>query len=69
MPIPDVSAESLRGAMEKFDHELRDTPDWSGWENNRAHLYAIEHEGKRHYARRPLQTRLRKGLRRRKKAE
>jgi predicted HNH restriction endonuclease len=27
---------------------LRDTPEWDDWEQNRAHLYAIEHEG-RHY--------------------
>jgi predicted HNH restriction endonuclease len=34
--------------MARFDQELRDAPDWSGWEKNKAHLYAIEHQGK-HY--------------------
>src|SRR5690349_16229337 len=48
MPIPDVPAVALQNAMGQFDRELRDTPDWADWEQNRAHLYAIEHDG-RHY--------------------
>ena len=48
MPIPNVSAEALQNAMAQFDRELRDTSDWAGWEQNRAHLYAIEYEGKRY---------------------
>jgi len=48
MPIPDVSAETLRGAMGRFDRELRETLDWTDWEKNRAHLFAIEHEGRRY---------------------
>lgn len=45
MPIPDVSAEALIAAMEGFDLDLRDTADWASWEQNRAHLYAIERDG------------------------
>jgi 5-methylcytosine-specific restriction protein A len=48
MPIPSVSAEALQNATTQFDRELRDTPDWADWEQNRAHLYAIEYEGKRY---------------------
>jgi 5-methylcytosine-specific restriction protein A len=48
MAIPLVSAEALRAAMTRFDRELRDTPDWAAWEQNRAHRYAIEHDGRRY---------------------
>lgn len=48
MSIPPAPGENLREAIGRFDHELRDTPDWAGWEQNRAHLYAIEYEGKRY---------------------
>jgi hypothetical protein len=48
MSIPPAPAENLREAIGRFDRELRDTPDWAGWEQNRAHLYAIEYEGKRY---------------------
>jgi hypothetical protein len=42
MPIPHVPPDTLRDAMERFDGELRDTPDWSNWEQNRANKYAID---------------------------
>jgi 5-methylcytosine-specific restriction enzyme A len=48
MSIPPAPGENLREAIGRFDRELRDTPDWAGWEQNRAHLYAIEYEGKRY---------------------
>jgi 5-methylcytosine-specific restriction protein A len=48
MPIPNVSAEALRNAMGQFDRDLRETPDWTDWEQNKAHRYAIEHAGQ-HY--------------------
>jgi 5-methylcytosine-specific restriction protein A len=34
--------------MERFDSELRDTPEWTDWEQNRAHRYAIERDGRRY---------------------
>jgi len=48
LPIPSVPTETLLAAMTRFDHELRDTPDWAGWEKNKAHLYAIEHAEQRY---------------------
>ena len=48
MPIPSVPIETLHAAMTRFDQELRDTPDWAGWEKNKAHLYAIEHAEQRY---------------------
>jgi hypothetical protein len=48
MAIPSVPAEPLLGALTRFDHEFRDTPDWAGRENNNAHLYAIERDGQRY---------------------
>jgi 5-methylcytosine-specific restriction protein A len=44
MPIPNVPAEALRDAMGRFDRDLRGTADWAGWEQNRAHRYAIEQD-------------------------
>jgi len=46
--IPESTREAVLSAMDRFDRELRGTETWSGWEQNQAHKYAIEWEG-RHY--------------------
>jgi len=48
MPIPQVATETLRDAMTRFDRDFRDATEWADWEQNRAHLYAIEHDGQRY---------------------
>lgn len=48
MPIPQVATEALTDAMARFDRDFRDATEWAGWEQNRAHLYAIEHDGRRY---------------------
>jgi 5-methylcytosine-specific restriction protein A len=45
MPIPQVPPEAIRDAMGIFNRDLRDAPEWAGWKQNRAHRYAIEHDG------------------------
>lgn len=44
--IPTVAATTIREAMARFDAELRETPEWQGWLDNRAHKYAISAEGR-----------------------
>jgi 5-methylcytosine-specific restriction protein A len=34
--------------MSRFDADLRGTPEWGKWEDNKAHQYAIERAGKRY---------------------
>jgi predicted HNH restriction endonuclease len=34
--------------MARFDQELRHALEWAGWEQNKAHLYAIEHDESRY---------------------
>jgi 5-methylcytosine-specific restriction enzyme B len=46
--IPNVSREKLLEAMEEFDKELRDTEEWSSWEQKGTYKYAIVHDGQ-HY--------------------
>jgi hypothetical protein len=46
MSIPPVSADKISEAMDRFDRELRATSQWSNWESNRAHRYAIKRGGK-----------------------
>src|SRR5689334_17003947 len=48
MPIPPVTPAALLDAMIRFDKELRGTQEWAGWEQNKAHRYAIEQDGKRY---------------------
>jgi hypothetical protein len=48
MPIPQVTTEALRDAMARFDRDFRGATEWADWEQNRAHLYAIEHDGQRY---------------------
>jgi hypothetical protein len=48
MPIPPATNSAFLDAMSLFDQELRRSPEWTGWEKNKAHLYAIEHDGNRY---------------------
>jgi hypothetical protein len=48
MPIPQVATEALTDAMARFDRDFRDATEWAGWEQKKAHLYAIEHYGRRY---------------------
>jgi predicted HNH restriction endonuclease len=34
--------------MGRFDRDLPSSPNWAGWEQNRPHRYAIEHDGRRY---------------------
>jgi hypothetical protein len=42
--------------MERFDRELRDTADWTDWEENRAHRYAIERDERRYPVKQIIST-------------
>lgn len=44
--IPNVTREKLLEAMKNFDQELRNQSEWIGWEENKAHKYAISHENR-----------------------
>jgi hypothetical protein len=46
--IIPVSSEAIRQAMKVFDAEWRDTNEYSGWQQNRNYLHAIEYEGKQY---------------------
>ena len=48
MTIPPVPADKIKEALSTYDRDQRNSPDWQGWENNKAHMYAIEHDGKRY---------------------
>src|ERR1700739_815202 len=48
MTLRDVSAERLREALEQFDREFRNTPDFANWERNLAYKWAIEVNGRRY---------------------
>ena len=48
MPIPPATRLALFDALMRFDSQFRDTPEWGGWEKNKAHRYAIEEDGKRY---------------------
>ena len=46
--IANVPREALLKAMEEFDKELRDTEEWSSWEQKGTYKYAIVHDGRRY---------------------
>ena len=48
MPIRVVATEALADAMARFDRDFRDATEWASWEQNKAYLYAIEHDGRRY---------------------
>jgi hypothetical protein len=43
--IPETTREALLDAMQRFDQELRSTPDWADWEQQSGYKFAIAHEG------------------------
>lgn len=43
--IPETTRTALLSALEQFDREFRDTEAWKVWESNKAHKYAIQHQG------------------------
>ena len=42
MSAPTTTADALQRAMADFDRRLRGTPTWTGWEQNKAHKFAIQ---------------------------
>jgi hypothetical protein len=46
--IPDAPRELILDAMARFDRELRDSPEWTNWEEQGNHRYAIAHDDKRY---------------------
>ena len=46
--IPDVTADKLIEAMDRFDTDLRHTKKFSNWEEKRNQLYAVVRDGKRY---------------------
>ena len=45
MKRPSLNHTSILEAMSHFDQTLRDAHQWKRWTENRAHQYAIEHDG------------------------
>lgn len=44
--IPKTTPEIIVKALERFDQELRDSADWSGWEQKENHKFAIQYNGR-----------------------
>ncbi|HBC29709.1 MAG TPA: hypothetical protein DC024_00475 [Clostridiales bacterium] len=44
MTIPEKSREQVIEALRKFDRELRNTPQWEGWEEKLNFKYALSYE-------------------------
>jgi len=44
--IPDATPQQLEAAMTLFDQQHRGHGEWAHWEENKAHKYAIRHDGK-----------------------
>ncbi|MGI6436153.1 MAG: MrcB family domain-containing protein [Syntrophomonadaceae bacterium] len=40
--IKDVPVDIILDAIKRFDQEYRSSADWSNWQNNRSHKFAIE---------------------------
>ena len=48
MSIPSVSKEAIENALGEFDSKLRQSSDWSDWENNKAQAWVLVHNNKRY---------------------
>ena len=46
MALPSVAADAISSAMDRFDNDLRTSPQWTNWEDNQSHRYAIKKDGK-----------------------
>ncbi|WP_055000518.1 hypothetical protein, partial [Pseudomonas cannabina] len=45
MAIPAVEQKAINQALKKFDNEFRKQPEWTAWESNRSHKFAIRVDG------------------------
>jgi 5-methylcytosine-specific restriction enzyme A len=45
---PSLTRASVLKALRQFDSTLRGTPEWAQWEQNKAHKYAIVHQGRKY---------------------
>lgn len=43
-PLPPTTRESLLAALGRFDHEMRESTAWQGWQDKQNHKYAIRYE-------------------------
>lgn len=48
MPIPAVTRERIAQALEEFDANLRNTPEWQGWEERGSQKFVLEANGRRY---------------------
>ena len=39
--IPPTTTTAIQEAAARFDRELRDSPEWRDWVENRAHKFAM----------------------------
>src|SRR5437773_1344189 len=46
--IPETTRDAILDAMGRFDRELRNTQEWSDWEQKANYRYAVVHEGRRY---------------------
>src|SRR5688500_18365550 len=46
--IPETTREAVLEAIERFDRELRESPEWANWDQKDSHKYAIDHAGHRY---------------------
>lgn len=46
--LPDVERKVLEHALRRFDADLRERQEWSGWESSAAQKFAVIHEGLRY---------------------
>ena len=46
--IPEIDRVKLESALDRFDQDFRLSDEWRGWEENQAHNYAIECNGRQY---------------------
>ena len=46
--LPTITREQILDAFQQFDQNLRGSPAWAAWEQNKGHKWAIVHEAQRY---------------------
>jgi len=48
MTIGPCTADDVQKAMQRFDLEMRDTPEWRQWEGDKNHKFVFVSNGRRY---------------------
>ena len=54
MMLPEIDSARTEAALDRFDADMRSSPEWQNWEGDESYKYALEKNGRRYPLRKSL---------------